>query len=85
MKRLAARAPELDIFSSGYVLRELSGWQITQRGRDFLTLIEAPSTEPAVSPVASPPPVGSDPTELLTNVIQLAGYNLQCRRRRAAA
>jgi hypothetical protein len=33
MKRLAARAPELDIFSSGCVLREPSGWQITQRGR----------------------------------------------------
>jgi hypothetical protein len=32
MKRLAARAPDLDIFSSGYVLREPSGWQITEAG-----------------------------------------------------
>ena len=37
MKRLAARAPGLDIFSSGYVLREPSGWQITDEGREFLS------------------------------------------------
>ena len=41
MKRLAARASELDIFSSGYVLREPSGWQITAKGREFLISIEA--------------------------------------------
>ena len=29
MKRLADRAPALDIFSSGYVLRHSDGWQIT--------------------------------------------------------
>ena len=85
MKRLAARKPELDIFSSGYVLRELSGWQITQQGRDFLTSIEAPSAEPAIAPDASPPPAGFDPTELPTNVIRLAGHKVQRRSRRAAA
>jgi hypothetical protein len=85
MKRLAARAPELDIFSSGYVARECTGWQITQQGRDFLASIEAPSAELAVSPNASPPLVGSASIELPTNVIQLAGYDLQRRRRRAAA
>lgn len=48
IKRLAARAPELDIFSSGYVLREPCGWQITTKGREFLILIEAPLAEPAL-------------------------------------
>lgn len=85
MKRLAARAPELDIFSNGYVLREPSAWQITQQGRDFLTSIEAPSADPAVSPVASRPPVVSGPTELPTNVIRLAGHKVRRRSRRAAA
>ncbi len=33
MKRLAARAPGLEIFTSGYVLRDNSGWQITDAGR----------------------------------------------------
>jgi hypothetical protein len=85
MKRLAARAPELDIFSSGYVLREPSGWQITQKGREFLILIEAPSTEPALTPVAFPPPVASDPTDLPPNVVQMVGHKVQRRRRLAAA
>jgi hypothetical protein len=85
MKRLAARAPQLDIFSRGYVLREPSGWQITEQGREFLTVIEAPSAEPAVSPVAFPPPVVSDPSDLPPNVVDLVGYKIQRRRRRAAA
>jgi hypothetical protein len=84
-ERLAARAPELDIFSSGYVLREPSGWQITQKGREFLILIEAPSTEPALTPVAFPPPVASDPTDLPPNVVQMVGHKVQRRRRLAAA
>ena len=79
MKRLAARAPELDIFSSGYVLREPSGWQITAKGRDFLISIEAPLAEPALTPVALSMSVVSEPTVLPSNVVQLV------RRRRAAA
>jgi len=82
MKRLAARAPKLDIFSSGYVLREPSGWQITAKGREFLILIEAPLAEPALTPVALPAPDISHPT---ANVVQLVGHMVQRRRRRAAA
>src|SRR6476646_10344619 len=83
MKRLAARAPELDIFSSGYVLREPSGWQITAKGREFLIAIEAPLAEPALTPVALPTPVISNPTDLPPNVVQLVGHKVQ-RARRAA-
>ena len=82
MKRLAARAPELDIFSSGYVLREPSGWQITAKGREFLISIEAPS-EPALTPVPLPAPVVSDPTDLPPNVVRLVDRKGQ-RARRAA-
>jgi hypothetical protein len=39
-KRLAARAPELDIFGSAYVLRDDSGWRITEIGRQFLESLE---------------------------------------------
>jgi hypothetical protein len=84
MKRLAARAPDLDIFSSGYVLREPSGWQITAEGREFLISIEAPLAEPALPPVALPTPVVSDPTDLPTNVVRLVDRKVQ-RRRPAAA
>jgi len=80
MKRLAARAPALDIFSSGYVLREPSGWQITATGREFLASIEAP-IEPALTPVAIPTPVVSDPTDLPPNVVRLVDHR---RAQRAA-
>jgi hypothetical protein len=40
-KRLAAGAPQLDIFGSAYVLRDDGGWQITDSGRQFLDSLEA--------------------------------------------
>jgi hypothetical protein len=84
MRRLAARAPELNIFSSGYVQRDPSGWQITLKGRYFLMAIEAPLAEPALTPVALPTPVVSDPTDLPTNVVRLVGHKVQRLRRTAA-
>jgi hypothetical protein len=77
MKRLAARAPELDIFSSGYVLREPSGWQITSKGRDFLVSVEAPLAESVLAPVALPTLVVSDVIDLPPNVVQLIGHKVQ--------
>jgi hypothetical protein len=41
-KRLAARAPKLDIFADSFVLRDDRGWQITESGRQFLASLEAP-------------------------------------------
>jgi hypothetical protein len=41
-KRLAARAPGLDIFSQAFVLRDNAGWHITEAGRAFLVSIETP-------------------------------------------
>jgi len=82
MKRLAARAPDLDIFTGGYVLRHDSGWQITDRGREFLKLIEAPASDPIIEPAASPPVV-LVPPDHPQNVIQLIGHKV--RRRRSAA
>jgi hypothetical protein len=41
-KRWAARSPKLDIFGSAFVLRDDSGWQITDIGRQFLGSLEAP-------------------------------------------
>jgi hypothetical protein len=83
MKQLAARAPALDIFSSGYVVREPNGWQITTKGRDFLISIETPLAEPAHTPVALPTSVVSNPTDLSLNVVRLLGNKVQ-RVRRAA-
>lgn len=41
-KRLAARAPGLDIFTQAFVFCDKSGWQITEAGRALLASIEAP-------------------------------------------
>src|ERR1700686_5684436 len=41
-KRLAARAPKLDIFADSFVLRDDRGWRITESGRQFLASLEAP-------------------------------------------
>jgi hypothetical protein len=57
LKRLAARAPDLDIFSQRFVVRDKSGWQITAEGRAFLDLLEtgAPLTK-ATAPLTEPLP-----------------------------
>jgi hypothetical protein len=42
MRRLAARAPKLEIFADSFVLRDDRGWCITESGRQFLASLEAP-------------------------------------------
>jgi hypothetical protein len=39
-QRLAARLPNLEIFSQGLVVRLEDGWRITQRGRSILEMME---------------------------------------------
>ena len=41
-KRLAARAPELDIFRDSFVVRDSDGWQITESGLQFLASLDEP-------------------------------------------
>jgi hypothetical protein len=53
MKRLSARAPDLDIFGSRYVLRDDAGWQLTEAGHSFLAAVEMP--DPATHDQEIPP------------------------------
>jgi hypothetical protein len=46
MRRLAARAPALDIFGQGFVLRDHHGWQLTSAGSELIAMIEAPACPP---------------------------------------
>jgi hypothetical protein len=80
MKRLAARAPGLDIFTSGYVIRDDGGWRITEAGRDFIRSIEAP---PPVPQLVIESAAAEATPDLPQNVIQIAAYKVR-RRRRAA-
>ncbi|GGI27337.1 MULTISPECIES: hypothetical protein [Bradyrhizobium] len=40
-KRLAARVPDLDIFSQRLIERRNGGWRITDKGREVLAVMEA--------------------------------------------
>jgi hypothetical protein len=60
LRRLAARAPDLDIFGQKLVVRDNSGWQITAEGKTVLDLLESGGSLATASapeqPLPSPPP-----------------------------
>ena len=64
LRRLAARAPGLDIFGQRLVLRDNFGWQITPEGRAFLDRLEMGDASASV-PVAEPPPPQQPPLLLV--------------------
>jgi len=82
LKRLASRAPALDIFSCGYVVRDGRGWTITPAGRDFLITLEAvPQDNQAPQPVILPAmPELAQPDGTLIVI----GRRMRPRRRRPA-
>lgn len=65
-KRLAARVPDLDIFSQGLIERMNGGWRVTDKGRAVLEIMEArsapaeatelPNEEPTPTTTRSPMP-----------------------------
>ncbi|TYL96155.1 hypothetical protein FXB40_12625 [Bradyrhizobium rifense] len=83
-KRLAARMPNLDIFSQGLVERSNGGWRITEKGRSILATMEArPSGEATRgdSGGVEVPPAGSGPR--LPASVRLGRTNRRQRRRAA--
>jgi hypothetical protein len=67
MRRLAARAPKLEIFVDGFVLRNDRGWCITDPGRQFLASLEAPvpaQAEKQAQPSGPRVPVVSAPSQV---------------------
>jgi hypothetical protein len=53
-KRLAARVPDLDIFSQGLIERMNGGWRVTVKGRSVLEIMEA---RPSPAQATERPPV----------------------------
>jgi hypothetical protein len=50
-KRMAARAPKLDIFVDAFVPRDDNGWHITEGGRQFLAEpVQAPEADTTKQP-----------------------------------
>jgi hypothetical protein len=63
LKRLAARLPDLDIFSQGFVLRTAAGWQITAAGLDALRIMELPASSDSAE-VPAPIIIAQAPAKL---------------------
>src|SRR5258705_9440519 len=86
-KRLASRAPELDIFSQSFVLRHSGGWQITDAGRAFLISVERPAPLMASSgqAVTAMPIPASPPIRLGSASRRRSRRRADCRKRPAAA
>lgn len=84
-KRLAARVPELDIFSQRLVERLNGGWRITEKGRAVLGFMEAKPaermTESAAPAVELPE---SRPAATPTLAARRSGRSQRLQRRRAA-
>jgi hypothetical protein len=87
-KRIAARAPDLDIFSQAFVVREPTGWEITAAGRDFLATVEKPALASAppvqASPVAADAPIVAAPAAPLIGVNPRRQRHRRRRRRTGA-
>jgi len=83
-KRLAARVPDLDIFSQALVERLNGGWRITEKGRSLLDFMESRSSGPQTAPDEPTEQLSSaDPTPRLLVSIR-ASRSQRLQRRRAA-
>ena len=83
-KRLAARTPDLDIFSQAFVLRDDAGWHITDAGRAFLVSVETPIPTIAVGAEQAPEAIVTV-TPIPTSLqIRLVAVNRRRPRRRSA-
>jgi hypothetical protein len=87
MRRLAARAGAINIFSLNYVSRGPADWQLTGAGLEFLRMIEAPGTLPApqLERVAPPAPAVRPPERARPAVLIIGRKDRSRRRRRNAA
>jgi hypothetical protein len=83
-KRLAARVPDLDIFSQALIERLNGGWRITEKGRTVLDFMEARSsgTQTALDAPVEQLSFAQPAPRLV--VSKRAGRNQRLQRRRAA-
>ncbi|MBR0831517.1 hypothetical protein JQ596_39035 [Bradyrhizobium manausense] len=81
-KRLAARVPDLDIFSQTLVERENGGWKITAQGRSVLEFME---TRPLVDIETVPAERVDAPVPLLPQPAERAKRRSERRERRREA
>jgi hypothetical protein len=81
LKRLADRAPSLDIFTQGFVIRDTAGWQLTDAGQMMLRRLEDP-VQGIASPILT---IAAAPAKAVDArppvVLKLVGLHDRSRRR----
>ena len=82
LKRLAARVQAIDIFGSGYVLRDAEGWEITVEGRDFLYALEAITQDNRAAVIEPPVSPDSKVAERPPGALIVVGHRFRNRPRR---
>nr|WP_082905802.1 hypothetical protein [Bradyrhizobium centrolobii] len=82
-KRMATRAPDLDIFSQRLIERVNGGWRITEKGRAVLNVMEARSIPTEMQPeMIAPASEPAKPTPADTLPVRVAPRPSERRRRR---
>ncbi|TYL85631.1 hypothetical protein FXB40_42955 [Bradyrhizobium rifense] len=84
-KRLAARVPDLEIFSQNLVERENGGWKITAKGRAALNFMEARSGATQVMERGPTEKVVDTPVPVLPQPAERAKRRRERRERRREA
>jgi hypothetical protein len=79
-KRLAALAPNLDIFGDSFVVRDDNGWHITDGGRQFLTSLEQEQVQSEAMVSTAPPLPERSPLRLVVSNSRLPRGVLQTGR-----
>ncbi|MGQ0682590.1 aminoacyl-tRNA deacylase [Bradyrhizobium sp.] len=85
IRRLAARAPAIDIFGNGHVLRGDEGWEITMAGRDFLARLEAVTQDNLPSLDESEPAASSGQEDRKAGDLIVVGHRFRNRVHRPGA
>ena len=89
MKRLAQRAPNLDIFGQKLIIRERGEWRITDEGQALLLALEHSSAVTAEEPPSDQPiehlPIGEPPISSAPPHRRIAGWKRGCGGRGSAA
>jgi hypothetical protein len=83
-KRLAARLPDLDIFSQALVEHLNGGWRITGKGRTVLNFMEARSSGPQTAPATPVEQLSAAEPAPRLFASTKAGRSQRLQRRRAA-
>jgi hypothetical protein len=71
--------PTIDIFGSGYVLRDDEGWQITPSGREFLRALEAVTQDNRPVEIEAPSPRETEAAGRREGALIVVGHRFKDR------